>query len=881
MTRHDIATELASIRLLRGAGQAFFDNLAQQPRTRHTVETGKPVFAAGEPADAVYAAIPTESGANAPRSVVELTLPTGERSGQLHVEHITGGDVFGEFEFVASGLSETLQVRRSSARTLAPCMLYRIPLKALAPLLAADETIRSRLIKLSFDRLISALNVKATHLTGDRDAAFANWLLDTVETLGIAEGRHVRFSRTISQREIADALGVTRETMSLRLNEWERAGLLNTGGQSQRLEILDYPRVALRAAAHDAAPPATIDSAVSEIDGDVNRGELVRARNIALDMLAPFPASPDLRHRLALASIRAGNNREALAALAQGGFLTGGDISLLRERVRRGLRRPDITPERLFFGDPDQVDIDRHADDLGDVEARTRVLVEDIAAIEARAEKELAFSATEPGERVRHATAAAETYANIHELTGGTYAGINAAMMWRIAGKAEKAGALAAHLLERIDDGRSGYWAKATRAEALLLAGDAEEAREALAAAHTEDDASDGHRHTTRLQLNRLATSAGVDVTSLLAAIPVGATAVFSGPLFRGASQNDAEQAELETQIRAPVRDALSAHGIRYIYGALACGADIVVAEEALAAGAELHVVLPFPADAFLGASVSIGNPPDAPDRWTDRYWTCLRRASSLTTLVERPPDTRALDFHFFHAFKLAAGMALLRADALTARSVMLSVDDQRKARTVAGAARATQEWATLDQPLVSIPIAIDRSRDTPAGRQTQIDTFRSVVFLWPSEEDVDLSPLIDVAARANEAPLQTVARHARDRRSGVALTMDTLEKAIAALSALQQAISRGNYPVRILADFGPAADSRGRPADNAISRLAGASDMPGFPLATAIVSRVFAARARAENMPGLHFVPISRTTGDDKDERALASREMYRVDFR
>ena len=360
------------------------------------------------------------------------------RGTQPHIEHIVAGDVFGEFEFVAAGLGGGRAIRRSSARVLVPADLYRIPFALLAPLLAETDAVRGRLIKLSMDRLISALNVKSTHLLGDRDVAFANWLLDAADNLGIAEGRHVQFSRPIGQREIAEALGVTRETMSLRLNEWERAGLLNTGGQSQRLEILDYPRIALRAAIHKDTPQQTIDAAIEEVDADLSRGDLVRARNIALDMLMFFPASPELRHRVALANVRAGNVRDALAGLAHGGYATGGDIALLRERVRLGLRRPGVAPDRLFFGSGEPLGEEEDWDEARGAERRLPTLVEDLAAIEARAQKELAFATSDQEARLEYAAASAEYYATIFAAVGGTYAGINAAMMAHIAGDTER-----------------------------------------------------------------------------------------------------------------------------------------------------------------------------------------------------------------------------------------------------------------------------------------------------------------------------------------------------------------------------------------------------------------------------------------------------------
>jgi CRP-like cAMP-binding protein len=889
MSRKDIAATLASVRLFRGAEASFFDRVAQQPRARLGIEAGETIYDAGDPADAVFVAIADDTGTAGPRGIVELSLPTSDAGNQSHVEHIVSGDAFGEFEFVAAGLGGGRAIRRSSARAVVAADLYRVPFALLAPLLAESDAVRARLIKLSFDRLMSALNVKSTQLLGDRDVAFANWLIDAADNLGIAEGRHVRFSRTIGQREIAEALGVTRETMSLRLNEWERAGLINTGGQSQRLEILDYPRVALRATVDKGAPQQAIDAAVAEMNADLARGDLIRARNIGLDMLMFFPASPELRHRVALANIRAGNTREALAGLAHGGYATGGDMGLLRERVRRGLKDPAATPERLFFGGAANAEAADGDDDLEEapgLRARMPTLVEDLAAIEARAQKELAFAASDAEARRKHAAASADYYESIHAAVGGgTYAGINAAMMAAVAGDSERSTAIANRVIRQIGARPEGYWPNATLGEARLISGDAAGAVGAFAAAHAQPDASDGHRSSTRLQLARIGAHLGIATDAALAVLPVGSTAAFSGPLFRGTELDGEAQGRLEAGLRSAVDTALAAEGVRYIYGALACGADIVIAEAALAAGVELHVVLPFPVDTFVGTSVDIGNPPDAPERWTVRFWQCLRRSASLTSLVERPPEIRHLDAYYFHAFKLAAGLALLRSDALSSRAVMIAVDDGGAPTGIAGAQTAARGWAKAGLPLVTIPIAIDTGRR--GGGLDEADWFRPVVFVWPVNEAVDVAAMAASAAKACGLAPKPLPRTSRDRRAGVALVVETIGEALLVLDALVRRAARAPHPVRIIADFGPATDAKGAPSDAAISRLSGASDLVGLPASTAIASLTFAARARAEPGHAVRFVPIGRTapTGQDKgsqpDGRPLPARDVYAISFR
>lgn len=888
MSRSDIAETLSAVRLFRGAEPGFFARVAQQPRARLARKAGELVYEPGDPADAIFVAVARDSEGAGPQGIVELSLPTADAGSQSHVEHIVSGDVFGEFEFVASGLSGARAVRRSGARVVVDVDLYRISFDLLAPLLTQAETVRARLIKLSFDRLMSALNVKSTQLLGDRDVAFANWLTKAAGDIGIAEGRHVRFSRPIGQREIADALGVARETMSLRLNEWERAGLINTGGQSQRLEILDFPRVQLRAGVDEAAPQSSIDAGLLEVDADLSKGDLVRARNIGLDLLMFFPSSPELRHRVALANIRAGNTREALAGLAYGGFATGGDIAVLRERVRRGLLRPSTAPDRLFFGNGAAGDdaMDDDLDDAPDLKRRMPTLVEDLAAIEARAQKELAFGADDDETRRDHARASADYYDSIYAALGGTYAGINAAMMAAIAGEAARSAKTARAVVRQLGTRPAGYWPNATLAEAHLLLGDEAAAEERFAAANREADASDGHRSSTRLQVRRIADHLAVAADRHLAALPVGATAVYSGPLFRGSRFDDAAQRQLEDALRAPLAEAIAAEGVRYVYGALACGADIVTAETALDAGAELHIVLPFPADMFAETSVVIGNPPDAPDRWNSRFWQCLRRSASLITLVERPPDLRHLDPYYFHAFKLAAGLALLRADTLSARAVMLAMDDQRTdPASVAGARTAARDWAAAGLPVVPIPLAVDASTSSSTP-PPQRDPFRPAVFLWSMGEPFDLPATVAKANAGLGLRLDPIPRTSRDRRQGLAVPVETIADALKLSQALTGIIGARHPPVRIIADFGPATDAKGAPNETAISRLSAASDLVGLPASTAIATLVFAARARAEPDIGVRFTPIGRTAAvggekaHDADGRPLPSREVYTIAF-
>ena len=869
MNREDIAEVLAAVRLFRGADPALVKRIAQQPRARRRTGPDEPVFEAGDPVDAVFVAFPSDAGAVTPRGIVALVLPSGAAGLPGPVEHVVAGDVFGEFEFVAAGLVAGTQVRRSTARTLVPCDLYRIPLALLGPILAEAEAIRGRLIRLSMERLISALDVKATHALGDRDIALANWLIDAADNIGIAEGRHVRFSRAIGQREIATALGVSRETISLRLNEWERAGLVNTGGQSQRFAILDYPRVALRAAVRKSDAPAAIAAALGEIDADLNRGDLVRARNVALDMLTFFPASPELRHRVALAAMRAGAVREAVDGLAQSGYATGGDIDLLAERVRAGLAHPGTAPARLFFEGAGPDADDGAPDD--EAEARLPVLIEDIAAIEARARKEMAFATGTAADRQNYAAISARLYETVFTATAGTYAGINAAMMAMVAGNGKRSAALARKVLARFGKAPAGYWPNATLGEAHLLLGEEKAALAAYAAAARQKDASDGKLSSTRLQLRRIGAHAGIAVDKALDRLPVGGVAVYAGRSFDDLDAG--AQEELEETLRPRIAAALRKDGIRTVYGSLGAGADLLIAEEALSAGCDLHVVLPFPVESFAEASVNL---PEGGERWATRFRACLDRSTSLTCAIDFPAPKRARDAYHYRGLRLAAGLALMHADVLTAPSLMLAASDDGTANNRTGMAQAMREWCAAGRRLVALPT------DVPAAIGDRgPDVFAPVVFLWPMDGTADIAALCRMAAARTGHALALTARSSRDRRTGAAVPLPDIEAALDVLAAFAGLCREEAAAVRIIADFGPARAASGQPSETAISRLAGASDLIGFPAAQPIATQTFAAEARLAAEGRVRLVPIGRTTpGPASEGRPLAARAVYAVSF-
>jgi tetratricopeptide (TPR) repeat protein len=180
-----------------------------------------------------------------------------------------------------------------------------------------------------------------------------------------------------------------------------------------------------------------------------------------------------------------------------------------------------------------------------------------------------------------------------------SYPLINAAAMALFAGNDGSAQTLATMALALIDDGidpgETPYWREATRAEALLLLGRNAEAQASLSAAITNAPQAWEDRAATLRQFALILEHRGEDAGWLDALRPP-CMLHYSGILRIGADDKGAEQA-----IHDAVRTLNPAAG----FGALAAGADIIVAEALLVQGADLHVILPCAVDIFREASVS------------------------------------------------------------------------------------------------------------------------------------------------------------------------------------------------------------------------------------------------------------------------------------
>ncbi len=260
------------------------------------------------------------------------------------------------------------------------------------------------------------------------------------------------------------------------------------------------------------------------------------------------------------------------------------------------------------------------------------------------------------------------------------------------------------------DEPGDEYWRAATDAEAALVLGDVDQTRAALEAAAAAGAGDVAARAVTKRQLRLLCETQGLD-PGILDVLALPGVLHFCGHRVTA----DPEQAGgfgagEEPAVAAAVRGFFEGRSFDGAYGALACGADIIVAEAVLERAVPLHVVLPFGIDDFEEVSVRSGGP-----GWTERYRSCLDRAASVFVAYDSAyTDDPGL---FGFATKVAMGQALHHAQHLGVEAEQLAVWDGQGADSEAGTGHDVTSWRAGNRPTHVVPVHHQRARREQAPR--------------------------------------------------------------------------------------------------------------------------------------------------------------------
>jgi hypothetical protein len=454
-------------------------------------------------------------------------------------------------------------------------------------------------------------------------------------------------------------------------------------------------------------------------------------------------------------------------------------------------------------------------------------------------------------ERDRLYTAAAGAYRHAGDLSHASYHLVNSAACALLGRDHRQAESSARRVLELVeanpDEAETPYWRLATRAEALLLLDRDEEARGAFAeAVALAPQAWEDHASTLR-QFALIHQAKGKDAAWLDAHRPPRSLH-FGGHMSFDARLSRREH--LDEEIAA----VLDEERIGFGYGALAAGADIIVAEALVERGAELHAVLPGGAEAFAAVSVDpLGK------AWRKRFDALVSLAATIRPVrpLGTPPDRMTVML----ADEIAMGAAAMNARRLESVALQLLVVDAEGESSDASSRWAEAGWR---QRLIAAP------REASAGAAAALPAAphgRLAILTVAAEAEQGLAALAAPLAGAPAAALgpyftgrEVVLAYAEpDSAAGVALTL--AREAGAAVG--------GHYGVAdpVPDPFGGALRLGGEPA--ALASAAAASAPAGSVCVTADFALALAA-GRAPVRAELIGELDSRAGGDPVELYAL-----------
>ncbi|MGX7678843.1 Crp/Fnr family transcriptional regulator [Jatrophihabitans sp. DSM 45814] len=190
---------------------------------RHAV-----LFRQGEPSDALYVLI---SG--------KVKLAMNSASGrELLVEVVGPGEQFGEMSVLDPG------PRAMKATMISDARVARLPKEALYKWIGSRPEARLLLLQAVARRLRRRDSMMADLYFVDVPGRVAGALLQLADRFGVPEGDHLRVAHGLSQQEIGDLVGATREPVNRALADFGKRGWLHH--ESKTTLILDREKLRLR-----------------------------------------------------------------------------------------------------------------------------------------------------------------------------------------------------------------------------------------------------------------------------------------------------------------------------------------------------------------------------------------------------------------------------------------------------------------------------------------------------------------------------------------------------------------------------------------------------------------------------------------------------------
>jgi CRP/FNR family cyclic AMP-dependent transcriptional regulator len=190
---------------------------------------GHTIFSQGQPAECLYI---IETGK------VKVGRVTAQGRTQL-IAVLGPADVFGELAVVDA------EPRSFSVTTLTNVYAAAITRAALQRWMTERPEIAGQLLRLLTRRLRRTNDVLSDQIYTDLPGRIAKQLLYLAQRFGITDGAALRVDHELSQTELAQLVGSTRESVNTALVDFTERGWIRTSGK--RVFIYDSERLAQRA----------------------------------------------------------------------------------------------------------------------------------------------------------------------------------------------------------------------------------------------------------------------------------------------------------------------------------------------------------------------------------------------------------------------------------------------------------------------------------------------------------------------------------------------------------------------------------------------------------------------------------------------------------
>ncbi|MTI40626.1 TRAFs-binding domain-containing protein [Fulvivirga lutimaris] len=311
----------------------------------------------------------------------------------------------------------------------------------------------------------------------------------------------------------------------------------------------------------------------------------------------------------------------------------------------------------------------------------------------------------------KYGNLAADIYEKSYRQTGNYYTGINAASMLQMSGKGMSAKEIAREIIKNLTEDPNDTWSLATLGEAHLLLKNRDESRRLYIETRkslNKDWSKLGAIYKQLWLINHY-TMVPKDILSLFSP-PV--ITVFAGHMIDQPGRKEPRfTSSMVPNVKDAIASAIRTMNIEVGYCSLACGADILFAEEMLEQDKTLYVLIPFMEEDFLDVSVRF-----AGSEWEDRYHAVLEKVKA-EYISEAPFNGKNDNFDFLS--KVLVGRGLLHASQIDSNANLLTVLSSVSLESKTGGTRYLLDLWPED--LKTYNVDVDRYFEAGTGSVTDV----------------------------------------------------------------------------------------------------------------------------------------------------------------